>query len=76
MDVKHLLAVDDNGLQQWFPVMKAEFPLSAAEVGTVLAALRVESPPLTRATYTLDELMDDAGAPQPRRDRGRRAQEA
>ncbi len=59
MDVKHLMAVDENGLQQWFPVMKAEFPLSSTEVGIVLTALGVESPPLTRATYTLDELMDD-----------------
>ena len=59
MDVKHLFAVDGDGLQQWSPVMKAEFPLSSAQVETVLTALCVESPPRLRATYTLDELMDE-----------------
>ena len=65
MDVKHLIAVDENGLQQWSPVMKAGFPLSAAEVGIVLTALRVESRALTRATYTQDELMDELVHPDP-----------
>ena len=41
MDVKHLERVSDEGLQQWRPVLKAAFPLSAADVGTVLGALRV-----------------------------------
>lgn len=65
MDVKHLIAVDEDGLQQWFPVMKAGFPLSSAEVGTMLSALRVESPPLARATYTLDEILDELVHPNP-----------
>ena len=38
MDVKHLVAVDEHGLQQWVPVMKSGFPLSSADVGAVLAA--------------------------------------
>ena len=59
MDVKHLIAVDEYGLQQWSPVMKAAFPLSSDQVGVVLTALRVASPPLTRTTYTRDELMDE-----------------
>ena len=60
MDVKHLLHVNDDGLEQWVPVMKAAFPLSAADVGAVLVALRVAVPPdLPRATYTLRELLDD-----------------
>ena len=41
LDVKHLERVSDEGLQQWRPVLKAAFPLSAADVGTVLGALRV-----------------------------------
>ena len=32
MDVKHLEQVDDDGLEQWMPVMKAAFPLPAADV--------------------------------------------
>ena len=31
LDVKRLEAVDDEGLQQWAPVMKAAFPLAAGE---------------------------------------------
>ena len=45
MDVKHLVSVDADGLEQWVPVMKAGFPLSVADVGTVLEALGVEAPP-------------------------------
>ena len=36
MDVKHLLEVNDDGLEQWVPVMKAGFPVSATDVGSVL----------------------------------------
>ena len=43
MDVKHLVQVDDDGLEQWVPVMKAGFPLSAADVGAVLVALGVDA---------------------------------
>ncbi|MET1038696.1 MAG: Ppx/GppA family phosphatase [Aeromicrobium sp.] len=65
MDVKHLIAVDENGLQQWTPVMKADFPLSTTDVDAVLAALRVTAPPLTRATYTAAELMAELVHPHP-----------
>jgi len=32
MDVKELQGVDDYGLEQWKPVLKAEFPLGVEEV--------------------------------------------
>src|SRR6187455_3725637 len=35
MDVKALLAVDANGLQQWRPVLKVAFPIGAEAVRTV-----------------------------------------
>ena len=66
MDVKHLVRVNDDGLEQWVPVMKAGFPLSAADVGAVLVALRVDAPSrLSRATYTLRELLDEVVGPDP-----------
>jgi exopolyphosphatase/guanosine-5'-triphosphate,3'-diphosphate pyrophosphatase len=66
MDVKHLVHVDDDGLEQWIPVMKAGFPLSAADVGAVLTALRVDAPSrLPRATYTFRELLADLVDPNP-----------
>ncbi len=65
MDVKHLVTVDENGLQQWVPVLKAEFPLPSADVGAVLSALRVDSPGLERATYSVRELLDEVIGPNP-----------
>jgi exopolyphosphatase/guanosine-5'-triphosphate,3'-diphosphate pyrophosphatase len=66
MDVKHLQQVDDAGVERWVPVMKAAFPLSAADVGAVLAALHVDAPaPLTRATYSLAELLEEVMDPSP-----------
>ncbi len=57
LDVKHLERVSDEGLQQWRPVLKAAFPLSAADVGTMLGALRV-SGVTPEPVGTLDELLD------------------
>src|SRR3954468_4286167 len=57
MDVKRLEHVNDDGLEQWMPVMKARFPLTANDVGFVLTALVVAAPPLARSDYTLDELV-------------------
>lgn len=43
LDAKRLLRVDNEGLEQWVPVVKAEFPLTAAELGGVLELLGVPS---------------------------------
>ena len=52
MDVKALLAVDANGLQQWRPVLKVAFPIDAGgdprRVGGAAAARR----PRSRASAT------------------------
>ena len=45
MDVKHLEAVDDDGLEQWMPVLKAEFPLAAPDVATLYSTLGVPGAP-------------------------------
>jgi exopolyphosphatase/guanosine-5'-triphosphate,3'-diphosphate pyrophosphatase len=55
MDIKTLEQVGAGGLQQWRPVMKAGFPLPAAEVEKVCAALRV-APLAHREAYTLEQL--------------------
>ena len=65
-DVKRLVKVDDDGLEQWIPTMKAAFPLSVAEVADVLAALGVDTPtPLSRAEYSLDAVRKEVVAPNP-----------
>ena len=65
MDVKRLEAVDESGLEQWKPVMKAEFPLPAAGVQDVLAALGVTGLALDRPAYTLEELIAEVVDPSP-----------
>jgi exopolyphosphatase/guanosine-5'-triphosphate,3'-diphosphate pyrophosphatase len=65
MDVKRLEAVDGRGLEQWRPVLKSVFPLGAADLRTVLGALGVSAPELTRENYTLEQLVDEVVAATP-----------
>lgn len=65
MDVKRLEAVDGNGLEQWRPVLKAAFPLTAADVATVLDALGVGGRDISRDSYTLEQLLDQLVRPDP-----------
>ena len=65
MDVKRRKQVDENGLEQWRPVMKAPFPITAADVGSALSALGVESPRLSRSEYALAELVDEVVGEDP-----------
>jgi exopolyphosphatase/guanosine-5'-triphosphate,3'-diphosphate pyrophosphatase len=55
MDIKTLEQVNAEGLEQWRPVMKGEFPLPAAEVARVCAALGV-APVTGLNAYTLEQL--------------------
>lgn len=65
MDVKRLEAVNDDGLEQWRPVLKAAFPLAAADVAEMLDALRAHAPAPARDEYSLDELVGEIVAPSP-----------
>ena len=66
MDVKLLEAVDGDGLEQWKPAMKAEFPLAAAGVRGVFDALGVPAPSFSRETYTADQFVRELIDPDPR----------
>jgi exopolyphosphatase/guanosine-5'-triphosphate,3'-diphosphate pyrophosphatase len=65
MDVKRLERVNDDGLEQWMPVMKARFPIAADDVGFVLTTLGVAAPSLARPEYTLDQLVAEVVKPAP-----------
>ncbi|HEX4734103.1 MAG TPA: hypothetical protein VH247_06785 [Thermoleophilaceae bacterium] len=56
LDVKERLAVDKDGLEQWNPVIKAAFPVTAADAAGVFEALGLAVPALDRATYAAQEL--------------------
>ena len=64
LDVKRRERVDDDGLEQWRPVLKARFPLSAGDVGTALEVLGVDAP-LPEGEYTQERLMDEVVARGP-----------
>jgi exopolyphosphatase / guanosine-5'-triphosphate,3'-diphosphate pyrophosphatase len=59
MDVKHLLRVNDDGLELWTPVLQTSFPLSRDDASTVLATLGVAGPALRRTSYPLDGFIDE-----------------
>jgi exopolyphosphatase/guanosine-5'-triphosphate,3'-diphosphate pyrophosphatase len=63
MDIKSLQQVNADGLEQWKPVLKEAFPLSAALVGQVFDALGIATPQLARAAYTLDQLIAELVEP-------------
>ena len=65
MDVKLLEETDRDGLEQWKPVMKAEFPLPADGVREVFAALAASAPALDRDRYTLEQLTGELIEPDP-----------
>jgi exopolyphosphatase / guanosine-5'-triphosphate,3'-diphosphate pyrophosphatase len=66
MDVKLLEAVDGDGLEQWKPALKAEFPLAAAGVRGVFDALGIPAPVFAREAYAADQLVGELIDPDPR----------
>ena len=65
-----------DGLEQWTPVMKAGFPLPATEAAKVFEALGLPVPSLSRASYTLDELIKSSPRVAVRNSRGEGPQAA
>jgi exopolyphosphatase / guanosine-5'-triphosphate,3'-diphosphate pyrophosphatase len=63
VDVKVRVATDGDGLEQWKPILKAPYPLSAPEVATVLAALCVPVPAPARDEYTRAQIVDEVLGP-------------
>ena len=57
MDVKLLVEVNADGLEQWRPAMKETFPLPRGEVDKVCAALGVAAPPPGTAAFSLNEFL-------------------
>ena len=58
LDVKTLQRVDEDGLEQWEPVLKDGCPVAASDVESVLAALKVEHA-AERPEYTLEQLLGE-----------------
>ena len=56
LDLKSLVEVGPTGLEQWRPVMKEAFPLSAGIVRELCSALGVAAPAVTEGPMTLARL--------------------
>jgi len=57
MDIKVLVDVERE-LEQWRPIMKAEFPLPGSIISEqVFPSLKVPSPQLDKRSYSLDEFL-------------------
>lgn len=59
MDIKTLQQVNEDGLEQWKPIMKGAFPLPVAEIVKVFGAFRVEPPAFARTEYTLEQFVNE-----------------
>ncbi|WP_198409119.1 hypothetical protein [Magnetospira sp. QH-2] len=65
MDIK-VFVQEKQGLEQWNPRMKGEFPMQAsALVSDVFPAFGVEMPALERDEYTLGQYLDEVIRPHP-----------
>ena len=62
MDVKRLQQVDEHGLEQWLPILKAAFPLAPADVATVSAALGRPARRPEHDSSSLEQLPELTGA--------------
>jgi exopolyphosphatase / guanosine-5'-triphosphate,3'-diphosphate pyrophosphatase len=58
LDIKIREHVDANGLEQWRPVMKSPFPLSAAAISSVKSALGLPAVATDRDNLSLEQLLE------------------
>ena len=66
MDVKELRSVDEHGLEQWVPVLKAGFPLAGDDLDIVIAALGLPADAASaRTSWSLAELLAEIVDPHP-----------
>jgi exopolyphosphatase/guanosine-5'-triphosphate,3'-diphosphate pyrophosphatase len=67
VDIKLFVGANDDGLEQWRPVLKQPFPLSAADVKAVLSAVGDDTPPpLEREEYSLERFGSEVVGPDER----------
>ena len=63
MDIKTLQQVNGDRLEQWFPVMKAGFPLAQPVLNDVFKAWKAPLPTLRREAYSYEEFLGEVVGP-------------
>jgi exopolyphosphatase/guanosine-5'-triphosphate,3'-diphosphate pyrophosphatase len=59
MDIKTLQRVNDDGLEQWIPVMKESFPIDVDVMRNVYDHWQVSPPDLDQPAYTYEEFLGE-----------------
>jgi hypothetical protein len=66
LDIKELVNVQD-GLEQWYPALKLNFPVEAAHIkDKIFSNLKIESPTLERDLYTEAQFLEEVIWPSPK----------
>ena len=65
VEVKHLIETSPDGLELWVPALKARLPLDRQAVLTVFRAWLASADELSRASYTVEQLLEDVIASCP-----------
>ncbi len=65
MDIKTLQAVNADGLEQWRPIMKEQFPLAGDKLVELMTVLKVSPPERVKQSYTYDEFLSDVVGKHP-----------
>jgi len=60
MDIKTLIQVNEDWLEQWKPIKKVDFPLPMSEIQELYKIFRLTPPELQDKEYTIDEFLDMA----------------
>lgn len=63
MDIKTLIRVNQDGLEQWTPILKAGFPIHITDLAIVYKAFNIPLPYLKKDEYTYDEYLNDLISP-------------
>jgi len=59
MDIKTLLRVNNNGLEQWTPILKAGFPIHITDLAVVYKAFNIKYPYFQKDEYSYDEYLNE-----------------
>jgi len=59
MDIKTLLRVNDDGLEQWTPILKVGFPIHITDLAIVYKAFNIPMPYLRKDEYSYQEYLDE-----------------
>jgi len=63
LDIKRRVEVDDDGLEQWEPIAKSEFPLTASDAARAFAAAAIPFRPQVDTVYEIDRFVAELARP-------------